>query len=244
MTAAYETSLRELCGSNLRFQVLRALFQHPEQAFHVRGLAAALHTDPGNVHRLLTRLVAGGLCERQVSGQQIQYRARRDNPLFNELAAIFSRASALMADLRKVAQEHIDGTVAVFGSIAKAEDRPDSDIDILAITDTSQILVQAKFMPVSRKYRRDINAKAISEQSLIDELRAGSGFWKNVLSGPLVMLKGQVPNAVVGELDQGEREAVPQGGAGPSHHKELARRKRREAPKRARRKAAAGAARR
>lgn len=232
MANAYEKTLLELCGSASRFKLLRALFESPNQSFHLRGLAAASRTDPGNAHRLMRRLVAAGLCERVPRGSQLEYRANRGNPLFEELVAMFSLASALVADLRRVAEAKVDGTVAIFGSFARGDDRPDSDIDILAITEESQILVQAHYMPVARKYRRDINVKAITQAALESEIRAGSGFWREVLAGPLLLLKGKPPNEIAGAVDEGEREDVSQGRAGLADDRELGGRKRRQGDQR------------
>jgi DNA-binding MarR family transcriptional regulator len=232
MAGAYESTLRELCGSEIRYRLLRALYEQPGRSFHLRGLAAAARIDPGNAHRLLRRLAGAGLVEEVKGEGPSRYAARRDNPLFRELVALFSRASALISDLRAVAEEHVDGVAAVFGSLAAGEDRADSDIDVLAVTPASQILVQAAFMPIARKHGRDINVKAISATALRDELRAGSGFWRGVIEGPLILLKGEISDALNSDAAEGGGEGIAGSRARSAHHRKLDRGKRREAGKR------------
>ena len=78
-------ALRALCGSDSRFRVFKALYEEPEKEHHLRGLAAAACVDPSHVHKLLPRLIEGGLCEQVEATPYPKYRAKRDNPLFGRL---------------------------------------------------------------------------------------------------------------------------------------------------------------
>ena len=98
---AYEAMLREVCGSDARFRILRALYEQPNRELHLRRLASTAQVDPGNTSKLLARLGRAGLCERIAGDPYPKYRARRDNPLHEQLSALFVRASDLIADLKK-----------------------------------------------------------------------------------------------------------------------------------------------
>ncbi len=95
-----EAILREVCGSDARFRVLRALYEQPGRELHLRRLASTAQVDPGNTSKLLTRLVRAGLCERIAGDPYPKYRARRDNPLHEQLSALFGRARDLIAELK------------------------------------------------------------------------------------------------------------------------------------------------
>lgn len=84
-----QDTLKALCGSESRFRVLRALYEHPERGYHFRGLAAAAEIDPSQVHKLLPRLIAAGLCEKVAANPYPLYRACRENPLFDRLEYLF-----------------------------------------------------------------------------------------------------------------------------------------------------------
>src|SRR3990167_6541650 len=100
----YDTMLKQLCGSEQRYRVLRTLFETPGRAYHLRGLATAAGVDASNVSKLLPKLIAAGLVEREAGEPNTRYRARRDNPLLPALKALFSQASTLVAELREVAK--------------------------------------------------------------------------------------------------------------------------------------------
>ena len=184
---------REICGSEQRYRVLKTLFGNPGRAWHLRGLASAAGVDPSNVSKLLPKLMDAGLVERVRGEPSARYRARGDNPLLGALSALFSQASDLVADLRAVA-DRLSGDVAIFGSTASGTDLPESDVDVLVVSSMSQIAAQAAFKPVARRHKRPINVTVIEAKKLQAELAKGSVFWKDVLSGPTVPLKGTLPH--------------------------------------------------
>lgn len=190
--SVYDRMLKELCGSEQRSRVLRTLFGSPGRAYHLRGLAAAAGVDASNASKLLPKLVEAGLVERESGEPNPRYRARRDNPLLQPLTALFCQATTLVADLRAVA-EKLDGDVAVFGSMAAGIDAVDSDVDILVVGSMAQITAQAAFKPVARRHRRRVNVTVIDAKKLQLELKKGSVFWRTVLAGPTVPLKGVLP---------------------------------------------------
>ena len=79
----------ELCGSDSRYRVFRALYETPGRQFHLRGLAAAAEVDPSQVHKLLARLVKAGLCEKVAARPHALYRASTTHPLSGRLESLF-----------------------------------------------------------------------------------------------------------------------------------------------------------
>lgn len=213
----FDSTLRELFGGELRYRILRALFEEPGREFHLRGLAAAAAVDSGNAHRMLKKLVDAGLCEQVADVPYPKYRARQDSPFYPELTKLFSRGRNLINAIREVANG-LEGTVAIYGSVARGEDLPQSDVDILVIGPISTIMAQAAFKPVARAYDRKINANAVTEADLVSQLDAGSAFWRDVLTGPLIKLKGEVPDEVARRLREGPQRRVPAKGRRSARH--------------------------
>lgn len=104
MNIALDMMLREVCGSDVRYRVLRALYEQPDRELPLRRLAYVAQVDPGNASKLLKRLVMTGLCERIEGGPNPKFRAHRDNPLLEPLKNLFVSAGALASKpLEKIA---------------------------------------------------------------------------------------------------------------------------------------------
>lgn len=88
MLHAYEP-VRALCGSEARFRLARALYEQPQTAFHLRGLAAAARVDPSQALKLLREFVAAGLCTEIGEAPFKRYQAVTDHPLAQALAETF-----------------------------------------------------------------------------------------------------------------------------------------------------------
>src|SRR6188768_789307 len=146
---ASERALREICGGEDRYRVFSFLFSHPNDAFHVRGLAQEARVDPSNAARLLARFVDVGLCTRSEDGLYVRYSARADHPLFSPLVDLFTQTREVEVALRGAASG-LPGTILLFGSYARGEERPDSDIDVLVLNEDSGIAMAAEFKPLSR----------------------------------------------------------------------------------------------
>lgn len=82
--------LKEICGSELRAQVLRTLFKEPARDFHLRGLAAEAGLDPSNVAKLLPRLAQAGLVQKIEAKPSARYRANPESPVTPVLQQLFA----------------------------------------------------------------------------------------------------------------------------------------------------------
>lgn len=80
-------------------------------------------------------------------GSQVFYQANLDCPVYSELSGIFRKTIGL-AEILKDAFSAIAGEIEfaqVFGSVANGKSGPDSDLDILVLTDL-QIIEVVKAM--------------------------------------------------------------------------------------------------
>lgn len=95
-------TLAETLFSDYRRRVLALLLLRPEENFHVREISRLTAVPAGSLHRELKLLAEAGLLGRHTVGNQVRYQAKRDCPIFNELAGIFRKTSGL-ADIIRVA---------------------------------------------------------------------------------------------------------------------------------------------
>jgi len=147
--------LAHLLFGAYRHRVLSLLFLRPGDRFHVRMISRLTGVPAGSLHRELRQLADAGLLVAIRSGNQVLYSANEDSPVFRELAAMLDKTAGTTPTLHDHAAEYtVDppaGSLVVaddkelagicrrykvkkmslFGSAARGELRPDSDVDLL-----------------------------------------------------------------------------------------------------------------
>ena len=146
--------LANLLFGAYRHRVLSLLFLRPGDRFHVRMISRLTGVPAGSLHRELRQLAETGLLVAQRSGNQILYSANEASPVFRELAAVLDKTAGTPPTLHEHAAEYTvepsqalpaipDRELAgicrkygvkkmsLFGSAARNELRPDSDVDLL-----------------------------------------------------------------------------------------------------------------
>lgn len=146
--------LANLLFGAYRFRVLSLLLLRPGDRFHVRMIARLTGIPAGSLHRELRQLADAGLLVAIRSGNQVLYSANEASPVFHELASMLDKTAGTTPTLHEHAAEYtvepngrlpeIDRkalaavcrkyqvkNMSLFGSAARNELRPDSDVDLL-----------------------------------------------------------------------------------------------------------------
>jgi predicted nucleotidyltransferase/DNA-binding transcriptional ArsR family regulator len=146
--------LANLLFGAYRHRVLSLLYLNPGDRFHVRMISRLTGVPAGSLHRELRQLADAGLLVAERSGNQVHYRANEASPVFHELASVLektggtpptphdhaaryraARAGRLPAIDRKmlaaICRKYGVRKMSLFGSAARNELRPDSDVDLL-----------------------------------------------------------------------------------------------------------------
>lgn len=185
-------TLASLLFTAYRQRVLGLLLLHPERAYHLREIARLTATQPGTLARELNKLVEAGVLARQKVGNQLQYSADRQCPVFEELASILRKTSGLsevLAEALLPLAERID-MAFVFGSMASGQTRASSDIDLLLIGDLGFAEAVAALYPLQETLAREINPKIYRLEEWRQSLREQSGFIRDVLGKPKLFIIG------------------------------------------------------
>lgn len=194
-------SLKSAGGSFL-LRPLNAVFAAPSHAPVLRCLFASGRGQTGReVARgagvaqraaldALGRLEDAGIVRRTPAGKAFLFELRRENglvengilPLLRVEAGI---RSGVFSRLRKALQGHVEAAW-VFGSAARGEDRPESDLDVLALAGNRRSAenVQSRVSPVLESLRRDFQLRpsilVMTSSEFLRGLRSGKAFMKNV----------------------------------------------------------------
>jgi predicted nucleotidyltransferase len=146
--------LANLLFGAYRHRVLSLLLLRPGDRFHVRMISRLTGIPAGSLHRELRQLADAGLLFAIRSGNQVLYSANEASPVFHELASLLDKTAGTPPTLHEHAAEYtvepsgglpeIDlkalavicrkyrvKRMSLFGSAARNELRPDSDVDLL-----------------------------------------------------------------------------------------------------------------
>lgn len=184
--------MTELFGGTGRYKALRCLFEHADRSFGTRELASMAGIDAGNASRWLRRWADIGLVDRHTSHGKTVFQASQAEslaPLRLLLQQDSETAQVLKSRLDEL-EEDIDAA-AIFGSAARGETRPNSDIDLLLIAaGLSKLVAQAHFKSAGRKLGRPVNVQVFSRQEWQEAVASHDTFVHDILANPVVMLKG------------------------------------------------------
>ncbi len=139
-------------------RVLGLLFGHPDRSYYANEIVRFANAGIGTVQRELGRLVAAGLVSATKRGNQKHYQADRKSTVFAELAGLVRKTvgeetQALVAReagatyrsrrrgrnpleisyprLRELCRRYHVKRLSLFGSAARGELKPDSDVDLM-----------------------------------------------------------------------------------------------------------------
>ena len=141
-------------------RVLAVLFGHPERSYFANEIIRLAASGTGAVQRELARLESVGLVTVTRVGRQKHYQANPAAPVYEELRSLVEKAigerekgmptndqdslvignalSVSRSALRKLAKRYHIRRLVLFGSAARGELRPDSDIDLLVEFESGQ----------------------------------------------------------------------------------------------------------
>lgn len=173
-------------------RLLGLVLMRPEQSFHVREIARLTGLDAGNVHRELKRMASAGLVTSARVGNQLRYQADRSCPIFEELTGIIRKTTGMADVLREALAPLADRiTVAfVFGSVAKGEEGPRSDIDLMVVGDVPfEEVVQVTYA-AHETLRREVNPVVMPTDKFRKKLKDKERFVTRLMVEPKLILLG------------------------------------------------------
>lgn len=141
-------TLDHVLGTQTKVQILRALSElaSPVSGNKARRLAGVRSVSGAG--QALDDLTALGLLLREEAGGAHLYRVNRDHALADALASLFASERRLFAVLRAMLVELLEEedltsavrSIILFGSTARGEAAPDSDLDLLVVvTDEARV---------------------------------------------------------------------------------------------------------
>ena len=193
-TAFQPDMIAEALFGQTRRAVLALLFGASADAFYLREIVRLTGTGMGAVQRELRQLVEAGLVDRRPHGKQVYFSANPRSPVYQELVGLLTKTAGLADVLRRglapLAKQKKIVFAFVYGSVATASQRAESDVDLLVIGDATLRDVIPALQPAQERLAREINPTIYSPAEFRDRLHQGEHFISRILDRPKIMLVG------------------------------------------------------
>lgn len=181
-----------LLGSEARARIVVHFVVHPESRLHTRALARHLGL-PGkrSLQMEVDRLMDLGLLVRETEGRQVFVSRNHEHPQWTALTSLV-QAYAPSLVLRD-ALACVPGLQAafIFGSFARREARPDSDIDLFIYGEAVPDRELGKaLLDAALVLDRPVDAKRYDRESFRRDAAPGHSFLSTALAGPKLWLAG------------------------------------------------------
>lgn len=169
-------------------QLLATLLLHPDTSFSFNDLLRKSGAGRGSGQRELNRLIDAGVAKDERVSNLRQVRINRDFPLYEELRSICLKTFGLRERLRD-ALASVEDTISlafIFGSVANKTDHANSDIDLLIVSDTDGLALNAIFAKIEEDLSRPIHLLHYGCDEW--ETVKGQPFLRKILEGNKIMV--------------------------------------------------------
>jgi predicted nucleotidyltransferase len=163
--------------------LLALLYGRPDESFYLRQLARVIGSGHGAVQRELAQLTQMGLVVRSKQGNQVLYLANEQSTIFGELKSLIAKTVGVHDTLRSALATLGSKVEAafVYGSVARNEERPNSDVDLMVLGDASFADVVEALSAAQKTPGREVNPTVFSVGEFRSKAAAGNHFVKRVL---------------------------------------------------------------
>jgi uncharacterized protein len=184
--------LAELLSSKIRAEIFRILFGVvTDTVLHMREIERRTGFTIGTVQTELKKLQRLDIISRVKDGNRVYYRANTAHPLYPNIHELVLKTCGL-ADVIKHALGDEKGirVAFVFGSLARQEEKANSDVDLMVIGNIGLRKLTGLLMDVAGKVGREINPHIFSEKEFIKRKIGQDHFLNQVLESPKIFIIG------------------------------------------------------
>ena len=182
----------------VRQRLLGLAFGTPDRWWYLSELADALGTTPSSLQRELDSLTSAAILLMRRDGRRTYYRVNEHSAIYEELRGIVRKTMGIPHEIRaSIAPIGRKISLAlIYGSVARGEERADSDIDVLVVADdlTLEELFR-RLAPAEKRLRRKVNPTLYTREEFRRRRHAKNAFLQNVLSGDHIVLTGDIDAA-------------------------------------------------
>jgi hypothetical protein len=181
-------------GSATLPRLLTHLTERPGEELTLGQLQLALGANRESLHRALQRALITGVVTRRRVGSQYVYRADESSPFFSEVRSLCAKmlgaAGALAAALGAAPPGMVEQAF-IFGSTARGDDRPVSDIDVMVVGQATDFDLATILHDATERIPRPVSALVYRREQIEEGMAQGDPFFLEVWARPKLMLAGR-----------------------------------------------------
>jgi len=176
----------------IRQRLLAEVLLHGDREWYRSDLAKRLEVSPSSLQRELSNLTASGILTHRGEGNRVYFRVNQSCPFLPELRGLLAKTSGLVDVLRDALSplEPKIRVAFVFGSIARAEERSESDIDLMIIGEVSRADLVSPLRRAEKQLGRPINPKTYTVSEFDGKFAAGHHFIREVAAAKKLFVIG------------------------------------------------------
>jgi predicted nucleotidyltransferase len=193
-TSSTKSSLAALFPSMAMARLVIFFAVHPGARYHVRELSRLTGLSSASLQHELRRMVQIGALVREDEGGRAYYRADESHGVWRAWFLLL-RASARPVDILRetlVDTPDLQGAF-IFGSTARGDTRPDSDVDVFLIgSRAAQTAAGLRLGEAELLIGRDLDVIGYEREQLAARIRSGNGFIRRVFAEPREWVRGDL----------------------------------------------------
>jgi predicted nucleotidyltransferase len=183
--------LEEFFASRTRARLIAAFALRPGERLYLREVSRLIKADVRAVKQELDRLERLGFIKSEASGNRRYMEVNQSFPLYPELKSMALKTVGLGDALRGALAELPGIQLAfVYGSVAKGEEKPGSDLDLFILGKVSGPLVHKALSKAKGVLKREINTSRFTVEEAQQRLKKSDSFLKDILSDPKIFIIG------------------------------------------------------
>jgi DNA-binding transcriptional ArsR family regulator len=175
-----------------RQAILAVTLTHPEKWCYLAEMARRLGVPSSSLQRELAALVEAGILKRRRDGNRVYFQPDADCPFMPELQGLFVKTAGLVDVLREALAPLGDRIrwAFVYGSMARGQEKSDSDVDLMVIGDVGLSDVSPFLRSARQRLNREVTPTVYSTAEFTKKLHAGYGFHRGVLDKDKLFVVG------------------------------------------------------
>lgn len=167
-----------LLGSKVKIKVLRTLWKYKEKEFTIRELAKFLEISHTGIKKVLDELDKTNVVKLRTLGKSHAFKLNANSYAARIVEDVFEKEAKALSELQETLRKELTSSwvtsAALFGSLAKAEETPLSDIDLFIVTENrkkAEETIAELQKDVSEKFGNSISAYYANKQDLKNKRR-------------------------------------------------------------------------